>query len=255
MLKQSLTCRFLFTFSLLALFGTAPAVSQAQSAASVVEDAKSKMIEMYSGIDHVMVKTDTFTSYNRLIRKDGEVEMQTQIESMPGAGSDSPMGNSISNPLAQMDALAEHGTYQGTKTIAGVECHVIFLDDPSKVDAQFSNGESVSYYIGVSDHLIHGMDMSMEDGKSMEMRMFDYQDYQGIQYPDRMEMTMGQMDEASKQQMENLKEQLKQIPESMRDQMKKQLEQAMGMIAGEPMVVKTEEVVVNGPLPAGIFDQ
>jgi hypothetical protein len=156
--------------------------------------------------------------------------------------------------MNQLSALADHGTYQGTQTIKGIECHVIYVDDPTKVDPQLSEGDAVTYYIGVSDSLMHGMDMSIDTGANMKMRMVDYNNHDGILYPDRIETTMVQMDAARKQQLEQLQEQMKQMPESVREQMKTQIEQAMGALSGEPMVVETKEVVVNGPLPAGIFD-
>jgi single-stranded DNA-specific DHH superfamily exonuclease len=97
------------------------------------------------------------------------------------------------------------------------------------------------------------MDMTMADGTGMQMRMVDYQDYGGITYPSRMEMSMVQNSEAMKQQMKEMEEQLKQMPEAMRKRMKKQFEQAQSMMAGEPVVIETEEVVVDGPLPEGVF--
>jgi len=247
--------RLVLALSLLAALVVVPVAAQAQSAASVVEQARDKMIDMYSSVDHFAVKTDTYMSYNRVVMKDGAMQMETQMGAMRGDASGTPMGGATVNTMDQLDALAQHGTYQGTTSIDGIECHVIRLDDPSKVDARLSSGETVTYYIGASDHLIHGMDMAMADGTGMEMRMRAYQNYDGILYPSRMEMTMVRSDEARAQQMKEMEESLKQMPEAMRERMKKQIEQAQSMMSGEPMVVQTEEVVVNGPLPDGVFGQ
>jgi hypothetical protein len=246
--------RLVLVLALLAPFVLLPAASQAQSAQSVVEQARSKMIDMYSSVDHFMVKTDSYTSYNRVVSKDGEKQIETQIGSMRGDASGGAMGGSNVNTMRQMDALAQHGTYQGTKALDGIDCHVILLDDPSKLDTRMSGSEQVTYYIGASDHLIHGMDMAMNDGTGVEMRMKEYQNYDGIMYPSRMEMTMIQSDEARAQQMKEMEEQLKQMPEAMRKRIKSQIEQAQSMMAGEPTIIATEEVVVNGPLPDGVFD-
>jgi uncharacterized protein YoxC len=246
--------RLVLALSFLTVFVLFPLSSHAQSAQSVVEKARSTMLEMYSSVDHFMVKTDAYTSYNRVVQKDGQMQMETQM-AMRGDASGAPMGGSTLNSMEQMDALAVHGTYQGTKTVAGVECHVIALDDPSKVDANMSGAENVQYYIGTSDSFIHGMDMTMEDGTGMEMRMVDYRNYDGVMYPSRMEMTMIQNSEEMKQQMKELEESLKQMPESMRERMRDQIEQAQSMMSGEPVVFATEEVVVNGPLPEGVFDK
>ena len=226
------------------------ATASAQSAESVIEDAREKLIEMYSGVDHFAVKTDSFTSYNRVIEKDGEMIMETEIAGIPGMDS---QGAATTNTMAQFDALAEHGVYKGTQNVDGVKCHVIFVDDPSQIDPQLSEGEQVTYFIGASDSLMHGMNMSMKDGTSMEMRMKGYKKYGPILYPSTMEISLIQINSAQQQQMKELQEQLKQMPESMRKQMQDQIDQAMGMMSGEPMVVKTEDVVVNGPLPSGIF--
>jgi flagellar hook-basal body complex protein FliE len=242
------------SLSLVAALVFLPAVSQAQSAQSITEQARDRMIDMYQSVDHFMVKTEFYTSYNRVVEKDGEMQMETQTESMRGDASGRTMGGSTLNTMSQLDAVGQHGTYVGTQTVSGINCHVIRLDDPSKVDAQMSGADDVTYYFGASDHLIHGMDMTMEDGTGMEMRMVDYRDYDGIMYPSRMEMTMVQQSEEQKQQMKELEEQLKQMPESMRKRMQKQIEQARSMMAGEPVVITIEEVVVNGPLPEGIFD-
>jgi hypothetical protein len=254
MLASVVSRRLVLLLSLLTPLALLPAASQAQSAQSVVEQAQSKMIKMYSSVDHFMVKTDSYTSYNRVVTKDGEKQIETQIGRMRGDASGGTMGGSNVNAMRQMDALAQHGTYQGTKVLAGVDCHVILLDDPSKLDARMSEAEQATYYIGASDHLVHGMDMAMSDGTSMEMRMQEYKNYDGIMYPSRMEMTMVQGTEAQKQQMKEMEEQLKQMPEAMRKRFKSQIEQAQSMMAGEPTVVATEEVVVNGPLPDGVFD-
>lgn len=244
------TLSLLPAFVILVAFVALPAASQAQSARSVVEQARSKMIDMYSGVDHFMVETDMYTSYNRLVKKNGEVQIETQIHDGATRGA---MGSTTTNAMSQLDVLAQHGTYQGTKTISGTDCHVILLDDPSKLDAQLSDAERVIYYIGASDYLIHGMDMAMSDGPGMEMRMKEYQDYDGLMHPSRMEMTMIQDDDTRKQ-MKEMEEQLKQMPKAMRERMKKQIEQAQGMMSGKPVIIATKEVVVNGPLPDGVFD-
>lgn len=212
------------------------------------------MIDMYGGVDHFMVKTNMHTAYSRVVMENGEMQMETQMGAMRGDASGASMGGSAFNSMSQLDALAQHGIYQGTESISGIDCHVIFLDDPSTMDAQLSSGDTATYYIGASDYLFRGMDMTMEDGTGVEMRMKDYQDYSGVMYPSRMEMTMVQSDEARQAQMREMQEQLEQMPEAMRERMQTQIEDAQSMIAGEPAVITTEEVVVNGPLPDGIFD-
>jgi hypothetical protein len=243
----------ILTLSLLAALVLFPAASQAQSAQSVVDKAREKMIDMYSGVDHVMVKTDMYTSYNRVVKKNGEMHMETHMGSMRGDASGAPMGGADVNSIGQLEALAKHGTYQGTRTVSGIDCHVIFLDDMSKLDGQMSSGDSATYYIGTSDYLIHGMDMTMNDGNGVKMRMKDYRNHDGVMHPSRMEMTMLHGNDARMQQMKQMEEQLKKMPEAMRERMSKQIEQARSMMSGEPVVIVTEEVVVDGPLPDGVF--
>lgn len=251
--RSRLFLRLVAVLSLLAAFAVLPTAAQAQTAQSVAERARDAMVDMYSRVDHFMVKTESYTSYNRIVEKDGEMQMENQMVATGGAASGA-VGGSTVNTMAQMDALGQHGTYQGTQAVSGVDCHVIYLADPSKVDAQMSSVDEVTYYLGASDYLIHGMDMTMGDGTEAEMRLLEYRDYDGILYPSRMEMKMIQDEEEMQQRIQEMEDLLAQMSEAMRERMKDQIEQARSMMSGEPIVIETQDVVVNAPLPDGVFE-
>lgn len=224
----------------------------AQTAASVMEDVRNTAEAMFEDVDNYIMKTDMYTAYYKKEDGGGPLDFRSAMQMQ---GQSRPMGGeAMPDQYEQYGKIGEHGTYVGTETINGINCHVIRVDDPSKVDAQMAMADEITYYIGTSDSFIHGMDMTMEDGNSMAMRMKNYQNYDGIMYPSSMEMTMVNQSAEMKQQMAEMEEQLKQMSESMRKRMQKQMEQARAMIAGEPTVIEVQEVVVNGPLPEGVFE-
>ena len=48
----------------------------------------------------------------------------------------------------QFDQLKQHATYAGTEMIDGTQCHVLQVDDPSKVNAEMGmEAERTTYYV------------------------------------------------------------------------------------------------------------
>lgn len=235
--------------------------ASAQTAASVMAEAQKRMQSMFEGVEHYKMKTDMFTTYTRKVERNGEVETETATVMTSEDGSESSLGGSSSSPFTQFEAIGQHGTYLGTETVHGISCHVIQVDDPSKIESGFTGQETVTYYIGTEDYLMHRMKMEGIEGQSggsFAVDMRDYRTYdQGLKLPSRMEMSTLKQSAEMQRRMAELKKQLEQMPEAQRKRMEKmmgnQMDQIEGMASGKPMVIEVEEVVVNGPLPKGVF--
>jgi len=236
---------------------SSPLPAQAQSAQSVMQEARTAMTSMFEGVDHYMVETDSYTSYTRKVVQNGEVAFETDVR-MGSSNGQGMGGSSISNMFEQFDAIAEHGTYQGTETVDGVECHAIRVDDPTKIDPQMKGMDEVVYLIGASDYMIRGMNMTDARDNGFRMRMKNYQSHQGLMLPMTYEMQTVMNDPEMKKQMEEMQKQLESMPKAQRKRMEKmfskQMEQAQKMASGETIAIEVTKVEVNGTLPDGIFN-
>ena len=249
-------CRLFGLAALLLALTVAPA--SAQDAATVMDDARDRMMKMFENVEHYKTVTESFTTYTRKVERNGDVEFESATSM---AGSSQAMGGTVSSPFSQYDGIGKHGKLVGSETVNGIDCHAIKVDDPGKIDPQMSSAESITYYIGKGDYLVHRMVMDgMKQGRgqsdmSMTMDMEGYQDYgEGLMFPSQMVMKMSGIDPEVKKQMEEMKERMKQMPEAQRKRMQKMMDQAGGMMSGEPTVIEVKEVEVNGDLPEGIFD-
>ena len=156
----------------------------------------------------------------------------------------------------QYGKIGDHGTYVGTEMIDGIECHVIRVDDPGKVDENLSQASEITYFVGVNDNFLHRMHMvgiSPEGDGGMTMNMKDYRTIEGVSLPFRMEM-ITEMSDEQRQQMEQMKEQMEGMPEAQRKRMEQMMgDQLNNLMNNEPIVIEVTEVVVNGDIPEGVF--
>lgn len=249
-------CRLVGIAALLLALTVVPA--SAQSASSVMDDARDRMLDMFENVDHYKTVTGSFTTYTRKVERNGEIEFESATRM---SGNRQSMGGTVSSPFSQYEGIGKYGTLIGSEAVNGINCHVIKVDEPEKIDPQMGTVGSVTYYIGKDDYLVHRMVMEgMQQGggnedMTMTMDMEGYQDYgEGFMFPSQMVMKMSGMDPEMKKQMEEMKERMKQMPEAQRKRMEKMMEQAGGMVSGDPTVIEVKEVEVNGDLPDGIFD-
>lgn len=243
------------------LVTVSPSASVAQDAASVMQEVRDSFERMFADVDHYMMKTDMYTAYYKKEEGKGPIAFKTAMQM---TGQNAPMGGGAAmDQYQQLDKIAQHGTYAGTETIDGVRCHVIRVDDPSKVDANLSQAETITYYVGADDPLMHRMKMEgMDQGGGpgqVVINMKDYRTTDGVTLPFTMEFIMPSegMSEEQRQQMEEMKQQLDNMPEAQRKRMEQmmgdQFEKMEKMMSGEPMVITVQEVEVNGTLPEGVF--
>lgn len=234
-----------------ALFATH---ASAQTAASVMEDVRSTAEAMFADVDTYVMKTDMYTAYYKKEDGGGPLDFRSAMQMN---GQNRPMGGqAVQNQYEQYEKIAEHGEYVGTETVNGIECHVIRVSDPSKIDENLSTANEITYFVGVNDNYMHRMHMAgmnpQGDG-GMTMDMKDYQTVDGLSLPFRMEM-MTEMSAEQRQQMQQMKKQMESMPEAQRERMQKMMgDQMEKLMNNEPIVIEVTEVVVNGDIPDGVF--
>jgi hypothetical protein len=238
---------------LLPMLTAAPAA--AQDAASIMDGVRATYVDIFDDVDNYVMVTDMYTTYHKKEEGGGPLAFKTSTQMK---GQSAPMGGaSVQDQYEQFDKIGEHGTYTGTETVNGVECHVVTVNDPSKVDSDLASIDRITYYIGVDDQYMHRMDMKPKAGEQgptgMMVNFRDYRNTDGVVMPWVMEFHM-EMSEAQKQQMKQMMEQMKQMPEAQR----KRMEEMMGgqmqqMMSGEPMVIKVQSIEVNTELPDDAF--
>jgi len=249
------------SLGLVLLVAAVPTATVAQDAASVMQDVRDKYERMFADVDHYMMKTDMYTAYYKKEAGEGPLAFKSAMQM---TGQNAPMGGGVAmDQYQQFEAIAQHGTYAGVETIDGVRCYVIRVDDPSKIDANLSQAETITYYIGADDPLMRRMEMEglQESGGpgQVVVNMKDYRTTDGVTLPFTMEFIMPSegMSEEQRQQMEEMKKQLDNMPEAQRKRMEQmmgdQFEKMEKMMSGEPMVITVQEVEINGTLPEGVF--
>jgi hypothetical protein len=258
---RSLSSRLRALCALVALlaFGTAPAAAQSVDAVvSAMEDTyRSQMESVYTYI----LETDMYTTYHRKVETDDgfTVDSATQLKGQESV----PMSGSSTTPTSMFEtteALRQHAAYDGTETIGGTRCHVLTINEPSKMDGGLSDAqaEQIRYYINAQTHQPRRIALAGSSRKgapsSMTIDLLDYRTVDGLSVPYRMEFQT-ELSPQQKQQMN----QLKNLPKSQRDQMKQmmgveQFERFERLMDGKPMVVTVTDVKVNAPIPDGVFE-
>jgi hypothetical protein len=226
----------------------------AQTAASVMEDVRNTAEAMFEDVDNYIMKTDMYTAYYKKEDGGGPLDFRSAMQMQ---GQSRPMGGeAMPDQYEQYGKIGEHGTYVGTETINGINCHVIRVDDPSKVDENLSQASEITYFVGVNDNFLHRMRMagiSQEGSGGMTMNMKDYRTIDGVALPFQMEM-ITEMSEEQRQQMEQMKQQMESMPEAQRERMQKMMGSQMeNLMNNKPIVIEVNVVIVNGDIPDGVF--
>ena len=246
--------------------GAVPA--SAQSVAAVVDEMQARHTEQLQTVDTYVVETNLYTSYNKKITQNGAPTYQTttQMTGNPPTSFASSTTPSAAYGL-QLDRLKQHARYEGTETVNGTRCHILQVDDPSKVNPnlQASDATSMTYYIDAERYVPSRIRMKpRSDGargpqtSSVTINMVDYRTIDGLTRPHRMEFHIEtSMSEQQRQQMQQAMKQMENMPEQRRKQMESmmgnQMEMMKRMMSGEPIVVEVQRVEVNTELPEGVF--
>jgi hypothetical protein len=190
---------------------------------------------------------------------------------MKGEGSGSFASSSTPSSAygLQFDRLKEHATYAGTETVNGARCHVLEIDDPSKIhpDMTQSDAERMTYYVDAEQYVPARMVMKQKrqgrgpggpQTSSVTIDMKNYKTTDGLTLPYRMEFQVDMnMSEQQRKQMKMMMQKMENMPEQQREQMKKmmggQMEMMKQMMSGDPIVVEVQSVKVNVELPEGMF--
>ena len=256
---------FVLTLALSVFPVFAPA--QAQTARSVVQEMKNTYLAQFGDIDTYVVETDLYTSYHRKTDSGNGLEFESATQMKGQSQTFTGMGTATQGQFDQFDKIGEHGRHMGMETVNGTSCHVLRVDDPSKIDGRLGdNAESLTYYVSASDYLPRRMEFRMKpqpETPTPQMVSVDLNDYQtvsGLTLPWRMEMKTNlneSMSPQQKQQLQEMKKQMEQMDEEQRKMMKRmmgdQMKQLERMMAGEPTVITVQNVTVNQPLPDGVF--
>lgn len=236
----------------------------AQSAQSIAEKMKAQYQEQLQNVENYVVETNMYTSYHRKVMKDGELALETEIESKNGDSIFSSFGSASttsSDPTYYKD-LSENATYTGTETVDGVECYVLEVEDPSEMDR---DAQAMTYYVNAEKYLPERLEMiqppEKQGGKSTGVTI-DFEDYrttEGLTFPWRTTMDMKMdMSEQQRQQMKKMMKKLENLPESQRKMIQNQLpmsfERLSKVMSGEPTTVEVTDIRVNEGIPEGVFN-
>jgi hypothetical protein len=250
------------------LAGALASPAPAQTVASVVDNMQARYERQMETVDTYVVETNLYTSYNKKVMTDGEPTYQTQtkMKSQGGMGFSST-GTPSSAYGLQFDRLREHATYAETETIDGTRCHVLQVNDPSKVNPEMKGdgAERMTYYVDAEQHVPVRMVMKQKTQNSrgpgpssVTVNMKDYQTTNGLTLPHRMEIQLQMnMSEQQRKKMERMMKKMENMPKQQREQMEKmmgdQMESMRRMMSGKPIVVTVQDVKVNVDLPKGTF--
>jgi outer membrane lipoprotein-sorting protein len=251
---------------LLPLLLLAP-VAQAQSAASVVNEMRAWYENEFASIDTYVVETNLYTAYHRKVEDGERPEFETvtrlngQDRSFAGMSPSTTQG-----PFDYIDALAEHGTHAGMETIDGTPCHILRVDDPSKLDASLgANAKQLTYYVSADDSRPRRMVFTVQvndeaDPQDVTVNLSDYRTVDGLTLPWTMEMKTNlgaSLTPEQRKELEAMRTKLKNMPERQRKIMERmmgdQMEQLEKMASGEPTVIEVKNVSVNPPIPDDVF--
>jgi hypothetical protein len=268
---------------LVPLAAPVPAAAQT-SAADVLNrayrqyEARMANVENYTLVQRVMGVETTIHFEREMV--DGSPVYRPSVTAAGGRiiapGDDADQG---ANPYDLLAAFAERATLEDRETVDGRDAHVIRIDDfsgmpgmaPSPGDGEFTV-RTGRLYIDAANHLVRRMvfeGAATVGGEShpvtMDMRMEDYRDVQGMMHPFRTVMrttglsprvSQAEMEEA-RRSMAELEAQMKSMPAAQRQMMERmvrpQMEQFQAMLDGEAMEVTIEvtELRVNQGTPTG----
>lgn len=252
---------------LLVLGALSPSSARGQTAASVIAEMKTRYLDQFEQVDTYMVETDLYTSYHRKI--DGSsppnFESTTQVKGQSQAVSG--MGSATQSPYGQLYGLEEHARHTGMADVDGRRCHVLQVDDPSKLDASLQgNATQIRYFIDAETYTPRRMQFEMQPQtgqaapQQVTVTMKNYKTVEDLTLPWTIEIQSNvneTLSEQQKQQIKEMQEQMKQMDEEQRQMMERmmgdQMEQMQKMMSGEPIVVQVQQVSVNTPLPDGVF--
>lgn len=253
------SCTWLVGLALLLLLPAGAAAQSVESVVSAMEDTYRTQME---SVDTYIVKTDMYTTYSRKLATDDGFTM----ESVTRLNDDSPLptgeqpASTAATMLRTIEDLRKHATYSGTEVIDRVNCHVLTVDDPSKMDSGMGGDQmdQIRYYINAATYQPHEMRATAAQGEqgtplNVEIRLRDYRTVDGLSMPYRTEIQTD-LSPAQKQQMQ----QMMNMPEEQKNQMRQmmgaeQFDRLERMLNGEALVINVTDLQVNAPLPDGIF--
>lgn len=167
----------------------------------------------------------------------------------------------------QFGRLEQHATYTGTEMIDGVQCHVLQVDDPSAVNPDMgTEAQSMTYYIHADRHVPTRMIMksppSTQTGPQPSSVTIDLKNYtttDGLTLPHRMEIHLdANISDEQRRKMKQTMQKMENLPEQQRKQMENmmgsQMEMMKQIMAGDPITIEVQSVMVNTDIPEGVFE-
>lgn len=247
----------------------------AQSAADIIDEADAMHQAMAQDIRSFTVETEDETNRYEREEQDGRYIYLISNASGPASADDMPVMGFLDT--SYLEGLKEEATYEGTESIDGIEAHVLFVENPERLesyasmdDQEFQTLESMRFYIRTDNLMparfafeavmpedgMEGSPFQIDGPITFQIDFSDYRDIDGLVYPFVTEMSndmLDQMPEEQRQQMEQMRAQMEQQmaqmnPEQrqmMEEQMGGQMEQMQAMMRGEPIRTTVNEVTVN----------
>ena len=275
-ITRAICTRTVWMGLLLSMMGSlAPTSGMAQSAAAIIDEMDAAHQAMAEDVQSFVVETETETSRYERTEQEGRYVYRLGNSDSPTSADEMPMLGFLNE--SYIDGLKAAAQYEGTKSIDGVETHVLFVEDPSQLESyaelnnqEFETLKSMRIFVRTEDLMparflfeaelpddaMEGSPFQVEGPITFQVDMRDYRDVDGLLYPFVTEMQndmMEQMPEEQRQQMEQMRaqmeRQMEQMPEEQREMMRRrmgdQFEKMQAMMRGEPMRTEVTNVTVN----------
>jgi hypothetical protein len=248
----------------------------AQSAANIIDEADAAHQAMAQDIRSFTVETEGETNRYERSEENGRYIYRISNASGPASADDMPVMGFLDESYLQ--GLKEEAVYEGTESIDGVATHVLFVEDPSRLESyasmegqEFQGLESMRFYLRTDNLMparflfkavlpedaMEGAPFQVGPGPiTFQVDFRDYRTIDGLVYPFVTEMRndmMEQMPEEQRRQMEQMRAQMEAQMEQMPPEQRQMMEERMGeqfaqmqaMMSGEPVRTTVTNVTVN----------
>lgn len=247
----------------------------AQSAADIIDEMDAAHQAMAEGVRSFVVETENETNRYERTEQEGRYVYRLSDSGAPTSADEMPMLGFLD--ASYLEGLKEEAVYQGTEAIDGVEAHVLFVEDPSRLESyanmegqEFQGLESMRFYLRTDNLMparflfkavlpedtMEGAPFQIDGPITFQVDFRDYRTTDGLLYPFVTEMQndmMEQMPEEQRQRMQQMRAQMEQQMAQMSDEQREMMERQMGdqlaqmqaMMRGEPVRTTVTNVTVN----------
>lgn len=267
-----------------------PLTATAQTAEEVLRRVHDRTVDQLEDVDTYMTTVtmqgamDLFDSLHVYVRRTDAGTFETRTKAFGGmadmanqmGASTAPTGDLLATNRQLYTLFKDVATYAEKTLLDGYEVHVLAVEDATPLYRSMAGDEGMPDAMEARNARLY-IDAETWDPRKMEMdvttrsggevrtmhtvtEMRDYRQVGPMRYPFRVINRMSSpLSEAERAEMaarhEEMKKQLEKLPEAQRKQIEGMLEMS-DAITGEEMemVIVTERLRVNEPLPDGVFE-